>query len=364
MHGFGEAFVNAHASRIEQRVREGHVRDGHGDLRCEHVLLGHPVRVVDRIEFDPTLRHMDVASDLAFLAMDLEAHRRRWAMRELVRAYRHAGGNPGGERLRSFYAAHWALVRAKVALIAATTRTSPDRRRKLAQARRLWNLAERLCWRARQPLVIVVCGAAGSGKSTLAAELARRSGLPVVSSDEIRKRHAGLRATERARPEHYTREFTRATYDLLGREALAQLDHKGAVILDATCQTKSQRASLFHRLDLRAVTFLVIHCQVTLETALARAAARMQSPGRISDATPQIVVEQFRSFQALDELMPESVLALDAEQATEVQVAEVTHAVDERIRCGGRTHTRVAGTPCFPTSDGCVSPVDNTQAGA
>ena len=58
-------------------MHAGEVRDGHGDLRCEHVLLGSEVRVVDRIEFDPKLRQMDVAQDLAFLMMDLEAHGRR-----------------------------------------------------------------------------------------------------------------------------------------------------------------------------------------------------------------------------------------------------------------------------------------------
>ena len=79
MRGFGEAFVDAHARELERRGEQGLVRDGHGDLRCEHVLLGPPIRVVDRIEFDPALRQMDVARDLAFLAMDLEAHGRHWA---------------------------------------------------------------------------------------------------------------------------------------------------------------------------------------------------------------------------------------------------------------------------------------------
>ena len=151
------------------------MRDGHGDLRCEHVLLGPQVRVVDRIEFDPALRQMDVARDLAFLAMDLEAHGRRWAARELARAYRHAGGDPGSEQLRCFYSAYWALVRAKVALIAAGTHHGGLRRRERARAERLWGLAERLCWRARGPVVIVVCGPAASGKSTLAG--APRSSL-------------------------------------------------------------------------------------------------------------------------------------------------------------------------------------------
>jgi uncharacterized protein len=342
---FGEGFVNAHAKEIEQRARDGHVRDGHGDLRCEHVLVKPAVRVVDRIEFDPALRRTDIAADLAFLTMDLEAHGQRWAARELVSAYLHAGASPGSEALQSFYAAHRALVRVKVTLVDAAEHEPYARRTRLEHAERLWGLAERLCWRARRPLVIVVCGPAASGKSTLAAELAHRSQLPVVSSDEVRKRHAGLPVTERAGPEHYTREFTHATYDLLSREALAHLRRDGGVIVDATCHTKSQRALLMHHLDLHAVTRLVIHCQVTLETARARAAQRMQSPERISDATPEIVAEQFRCFEPLAELPTGSVLALDAEQTIEVQVAEATRAVDERLRPPSRADSRHTASP-------------------
>ncbi|HWY90609.1 MAG TPA: AAA family ATPase [Solirubrobacteraceae bacterium] len=331
MRGFGETFVAAHARELERRVERGLVRDGHGDLRCEHVLLGPQVRVVDRIEFDPALRQMDVARDLAFLAMDLEAHGRRWAARELARAYRHAGGDPGSERLRCFYSAYWALVRAKVALIAAGTHHGALRRRERARAERLWGLAERLCWGARGPVVIVVCGPAASGKSTLAGDLARRSRLPVVSSDVLRKRLAGVALGERARPEHYTEEFTCAVYLSLAREALARLEGRGGVIVDATCHTRRERAALFGLLRHEHATFLAVQCQVTLQTALARAASRMQSPNRVSDATPQVVAAQFHRFQTLDELAHECVLALDCEQSVEAQTTALTRAVDRQI---------------------------------
>jgi aminoglycoside phosphotransferase family enzyme/predicted kinase len=338
MCGFGGAFVDAHARELEQRVQRGLVRDGHGDLRCEHVLLGPQVRVVDRIEFDPGLRQMDVARDLAFLAMDLEAHGRRWAARELVRAYRHAGGDPGSERLRCFYSAYWALVRAKVALIAAGTHHGALRRRERARAERLWGLAQRLCWQARGPVVIVICGPAASGKSTLAAALARHSRLPVVSSDVLRKRLAGVALSGRARPEHYTQEFTRAVYLSLARDALAHLEGRGGVIVDATCHTRRERAPLFALLRRDGVSFLAVQCQVTLQTALARAARRMQSPERVSDATPEVVAAQFDRFQALDELPKECVLAVDCEQSVEAQTAALTRAIDRQIalRTDGR----------------------------
>ena len=72
---FGETFIAEHAADIHRRGRLGFARDGHGDLRCEHVLVAPTVRVVDRIEFDVGLRSGDVGWDLAFLAMDLEAER-------------------------------------------------------------------------------------------------------------------------------------------------------------------------------------------------------------------------------------------------------------------------------------------------
>jgi uncharacterized protein len=349
MRGFGEAFVAAHACELEWRAARGLVRDGHGDLRCEHVLLGPPIRVVDRIEFDPALRQMDVARDLAFLAMDLEAHGRRWAAQELVRAYRLAGGDPGSERLRCFYSVYWALVRAKVALIAAGTHHGALRHRERARAERLWRLAERLCWRARCPVVIVVCGPPASGKSTLAAHLARRSRLPVVSSDVLRKRLAGVAVSERARPEHYTEDFTRTVYLALAQSALTHLKGSGGVIVDATCHTHHERAALFALPRRHHVRFLAVQCQVSLQTALARAAERMQSPERVSDATPQVVADQFHHFETLDELPQEYVLMVDCEQRVAAQTAALTCAVDRQIAqpAGSQRDHRIVSESVF-----------------
>ena len=221
-------FCEAHAPSFAGAPRLGLARDGHGDLRCEHVLAGPPVRVVDRIEFDPALRRSDIACDLAFLAMDLEAGGQRWAARELLSAYRDVGMDPGGETLRSFYAAHWALVRAKVALIAAAEHDGAARVERLRSAQQLWLLSERLCWRARAPLAVVVCGPAASGKSMLAGELSRRSQMPVVSSDAVRKRLAHLDTLRPARQEHYSASFTRATYEQLTRDARLALSAKTA----------------------------------------------------------------------------------------------------------------------------------------
>jgi uncharacterized protein len=326
--GFGEAFVKAHTPELRERAQLGLARDGHGDLRCEHILARASIGIVDRIEFDPQLRRTDIACDLAFLAMDLETNGQRWAAHELIETYRQSGMNPGGKPLRSFYAAHCALVRAKVALIAAAEHQGETRAEQLRVAQRLWSLSERLCWRARAPLAIVICGPAASGKSVLAAELARRSEMPVVCTDAVRKRLAHIAPTEPARTEHYSARFTRATYQQLTREALQALHHSDSVIVDATCRSRNDRAPLFSQLRGSAMTLQVVRCEVPLELALQRAAQRLRDPERVSDATPQIAAEQFRAFEELDELPHRSLLRLNTAQTLDTQVAELARAVD------------------------------------
>jgi hypothetical protein len=352
--GFGEAFVRAHGREIERRTRAGLVRDGHGDLRCEHVLAVPTVRVVDRIEFDPSLRHTDVACDLAFLAMDLEALGQRWAADELISVYGQDGMDPGSEALLSFYAAHRALVRAKVALIAAAEHDRARRTEQLAQAQAMWALGERLCWRARAPVAIVVCGPAASGKSTLAAELSRRSGLAVLSSDALRKHAAGIPLTERAAPEHYSERFTHLTYELLGRQVQRALCRGHGVIVDATCRSRGDRFLLMHRLHGAGLTHVVVRCDVPLQVALERAERRTHETGHVSDATPEIVAEQYRSFQALEELAPGSVLEVDTRQALDAQVAEVTRAVDRRLAPSAPSEPDVHG-PLVQRSSGALA---------
>jgi len=332
---FGEAFVKTHDAELRGRASLSLARDGHGDLRCEHVLTRPAVRVVDRIEFDPELRRTDIACDLAFLAMDLEARGQRWAASELYGAYRDAGMSPGDEPLCSFYAAHWALVRAKVALIAAAEHEGKMRNEHLQTAHALWWLSERLCWRARVHLAVVVCGPAATGKSVLAGELSRRSEMPVVSSDPVRKRLAHLEPFEPARPEHYSARFTRATYEQLGRDALLELRRHDRVILDATCRSRGDRALLLDRLRSVGVTPMMVRCEVPLELARGRAAERLRDPQRVSDATPQIAEEQFRAFDELDEVPARSVLRLDTAQSVDAQIAEVALALDRRWLQGG-----------------------------
>ena len=149
--------------------------------------------VVDCVEFDPGLRTLDVADDLAFLVMDLCAHAAQPAARELIAAYRACRRRLRPDELVWFFAVHRALIRAKVALVRNGQSTAAGHDD--SGVRRLVEVggAVRLAGPGAAP-ALVVCGVPASGKSHLAEALGAMAGCPVLSSDVVRKELGGLRA--------------------------------------------------------------------------------------------------------------------------------------------------------------------------
>ena len=72
-------FLEGREALFAARVREGRIRDCHGDLRLQQIhVLDNENRLVilDCIEFNERFRYSDVASEIAFLVMELEAANR------------------------------------------------------------------------------------------------------------------------------------------------------------------------------------------------------------------------------------------------------------------------------------------------
>jgi uncharacterized protein len=329
---FAHAFVVAYAQMLDARARRGFVREVHGDIRVEHVLLDETLQVVDCIEFDRGLRELDVADDLAFLVMDLVANGGERFARTLVRAYRDAGGDPGEDRLLAFYAAYRALVRAKVSLLRAAQHpaSSSEHGRESAAARDLLALAERFAWRARLPLVIVLCGVPAVGKSHLAQALAEVSRLPHLSSDVTRKRLAGIRPHQRATSAVYSTDFNRMTYAELGRRAARGTAACGGALVDATFRRRADRDAFADAFG-HAAPLLFVECRAPARVLAERAAQRDRQPGRVSDASLSVVVRESSAWEALDELPPEAHVTLRSDRRVEAQLEDLRALLDRRI---------------------------------
>jgi uncharacterized protein len=329
---FAHAWVVAHAQMLDARARRGFVREVHGDLRAEHVLLDETVQVVDCIEFDRGLRELDVADDLAFLVMDLTASGGERFARTLVDAYRDAGGDPGEDRLIGFYAAYRALVRAKVALLCAAQHpaSSSEHGHESAAARALLAVAERFAWRARLPLVIVLCGVPAAGKSHLAEALAEVSGLPYLSSDVTRKRLAGIRSHQRALSGVYSADFNRLTYAELGRSAARETAACGGALVDATFRHRADRDAFAQAFE-NAAPLLFVECRAPARVLAERAGLRDRQPRRVSDASLSVVLRERSSWEPLDELRPEAHVSLRSDRPVEAQLADLLALLDRRI---------------------------------
>lgn len=329
---FLHAFAVTHASTLQRRAAEGFVRDVHGDLRAEHVLLGDRLQVVDCVEFDRGLREIDVADDLAFLVMDLTAHGGERFADVLLDAYRAAGGDPGEDRLIAFYAVHRALVRAKVELVRAgqARPASAAHGHRSAAARALLELAERFAWRARLPLAIVVCGAPAAGKSSLAQALAAVSGLPHLSSDVTRKRLAGLKPTSRAPGELYREDWNRLTYAELGRRATQEIAAHGGAIVDATFRRRADRDA-FAQTFAGGAPLLFVECQAPAQTLARRAKRREHEPDRVSDASQAVALREGSRWEPLEEVPAQAHLSLRSDRPVEAVLADLTALLDRRI---------------------------------
>jgi aminoglycoside phosphotransferase family enzyme/predicted kinase len=259
------AFSRRWSGRLAGRAAAGLVVDGHGDLRAEHVLLDAAgIRFVDRLEIDE-LRVVDVADDLAFLLTDLERLDARPVAAAVLEGYRAAGGDRAPDELMAWFGVHRAAVRAKVALL----QDAPG-------APALLELARRLSWRARGPLVLLVTGPPASGKSTLARSLAAVSGLPLLSSDDLRK-------ADGAPPVGYSDAERAAVYAELGRRAAAP----PAVVVDATFGDRGLQDAFFGACPSRPDRpVLAIDCVTDPALRDARARERRSAGGDASDAGP------------------------------------------------------------------------------
>jgi len=137
-------FLKDNAELFARRVREGRIRDCHGDLHAAHICFGNGLCIYDCIEFNDRFRYIDVASEVAFLAMDLDFHGRPDLSKHFVDAYVKASGDEELPTLLDFYKCYRAYVRGKVEGFKLDDPhiSDEEKTRTLAIARRYFELAE------------------------------------------------------------------------------------------------------------------------------------------------------------------------------------------------------------------------------
>lgn len=303
-------FLRTERSRFEQRLTEQRVRDGHGDLRLEHLYRtpSHDYVAIDCIEFNERFRYGDVCADLAFLSMDLRYHGRADLAELLIADYARESADYGLYGLVDFYESYRAVVRAKVSAILAHDSSVAEATRERAQheARRYYMLA---IAEGRRPLrparLIVTFGLIASGKSTLATALGRRLGAAVLSADWTRKELLGVAPTEAhhdpAFSGAYEGEISERVYDTLLARAEQILRSGRTVILDASFRARAHRARVSTLAGSLPVEATFFECRCPRAQTMERLARRAHEAS-VSDGRAEIFDAFAARFEPASEL--------------------------------------------------------------
>src|SRR6266516_1120585 len=323
--GYIHGFMEQRSSLFASRISEGRIRDCHGDLRLQHVYILERegadtarqlprLAILDGIEFNERFRYSDVASEVAFLTMELEAASHCNLARAFVEGYVAVSGDQALRELLPFYACYRACVRAKVLSFQVDEPEIPAVQREAArrQAMSLFELAASYTSGPTRPTLMLIGGIMGTGKSTLAAALRHEMGWMLFSSDTIRKRLAHVDPTEpRANafwPGLYSQKWTARTYDALlaaAREALAQ---GRSVLLDASFLCRDDRQAAARVAAAYNANALFVECTCPKEVALKRLAQRwkvrigeckgaIEEASRASDARPELYEAQSAAWE-------------------------------------------------------------------
>lgn len=295
------AQAQALAPTFAQRKREGRVRECHGDLHLANmVLLNGRVTVFDCIEFADDLRWIDVASDVAFVFVDLLSRSQGGLANAFMSEFLSKSGDVDALSVLRFYAVYRAMVRLKVACIrsAQTQRLDPAIETYLALAEALMG--------AKPGQLLITHGLSGCGKSWAAKAWLQqnRPGLRLCfRADVERKRLFGLdELAQTGSPPGqgiYDTQASSQTYARLHELAGAALNAGWSVVLDASFLKQADRAAAAALARTAGVEFQILAPSATTDELRRRIAARQAAASDPSEANAAVLERQLRLLEPL-----------------------------------------------------------------
>jgi aminoglycoside phosphotransferase family enzyme/predicted kinase len=330
---YGETFLARNAGLFAQRVRDGRVRDCHGDLRSDSVVVRDDgsICVMDCLEFSARLRHTDVAADIAFLVMDLAFRSRQDLADAFAGACLEAAPDETLPLVLAFFACYRALVRVKVESLLAASDTVPgaDRAAATARSRRYLDLAATYARAPRPSSIIYMVGLSGSGKSYVACALAARIGAALVRSDAVRRDTHPAAAGGAYDAADYAPEQRQRVYDEMLARCAVYLREGRTVILDATHLARASREAVRALALDSGVPALGIEIAADEDAIRSRLAARTPGPGEPSDAGWATYVEQRARLEppALDDVAPGAMIRVDSSASLSANLDAIERAI-------------------------------------
>ncbi len=334
---FTNTFYAAHGNLFRERILRHRIRDCHEDLHLDHIhITPEATTIFDCIEFNDRFRFIDIANDLAFLAMDFDFEGRSDLANLLLQTAARDFRDPEMLNVSDFYKCYRAFVRGKVESIQAIEPETANPDPHLKQAARYFRLALRYAVSDSEPLVLVVMGRVGTGKTTVASQLGSELDWPVFSSDQIRKTLAGIPWTERTaterRDEVYSEQMTEQTYKQLVEHGLAAVESHGGVVLDATFSSRAHREFLRKECEKTHFGFQFVELDVDLGEIERRLRARNESTGEISDARLEDLEKLSASYEPPSERAPDLISVSANNEASDTVKAVLLGLAKKQLR--------------------------------
>ncbi|HTW92028.1 MAG TPA: AAA family ATPase [bacterium] len=324
-----ERFIADNRGLFRRRRAGGFVRRCHGDLHSKNIFIleegsrgrgfedssvrtleswtpgileSSAVRIFDCIEFNPRFSCSDVASEIAFMAMDLDYWGRKDLADFFVERYMAHSGDAGLPRLLNFYKCYRAYVRGKVtSFVLNDPGVSPADKAKAAKtASEYFKLSHRYATgMSARPKLVVMMGLPGVGKTYVARRLAERTGAFHFLSDSVRKQLLGIpvgsRQVENFGGGIYKGDISEKTYAELLRRAQVFLSAGFSVIADATFLSEDSRERALKAAAKAAAPVLFVFADCPERTVRSRLRKRAGEYS-FSDATIDIYREMKSRF--------------------------------------------------------------------
>ncbi len=283
---------------IEQRKANGFIRNCHGDMHLANIaLIEGKITIFDCIEFNDSLRWIDVISEIAFTCMDLiDRHQPSYAARLLDR-YLQRTGDYAGLVLLQFYQVYRALVRAKVAIIQASDamHSEQEKQHTLLQYREYADLATTFTHH-HAPTLFITHGVSGSGKTTLTQPVLEKFNLIRLRSDVERKRLFGLPAEAQTdatiKWDVYGADASQRTFEHLLITARQLCQNGFSVIVDATFLKQAHRKPFQALAQELKISFVILNFQVEEQLIHAWIKKRTDEGTDASEATIEVMQRQ------------------------------------------------------------------------
>jgi aminoglycoside phosphotransferase family enzyme/predicted kinase len=312
---------------IKDRQTAGQIRDCHGDLHLENLVqLDDRIAPFDCIEFDATLRRIDVINEVAFLLMDTLRIKRQDLGYSFLNRYLEISGDYPGIAMLPFYSVYRCLVRAKITTLRQIQTHNTDTQ---ADVVRYIKLAQQIAHPKQKPCLIICCGLSGSGKTHLSQKLLSMLPAIRIRSDIVRKQSHAIGELESSGSAVgtglYNPQITAQTYAMLAQFSVIALTAGYNVIVDATCLRHIERDLLQTTAKNCAARFAILNCTAEDKILNQRVTARQVKQHDASEADLTVLDWQRANLEPLSADEQRLTLTIDTGQNSSAE--EITRGL-------------------------------------